>query len=268
MTTLDCVEIGRCQTVFHHRRAPDHSHLKQQTTMATTEFATGLVFSEKTAPTASSSYPHASEPTQLISGYARLACLTRETEGRGTSLASSARKTDGDLSEPCRTVRRRRVSRILYVRDGGGYREAAPGEVLGRARVLVSRRFRPGAPVLSKADGVRESLRIRLGSLEHEVFAMILLDHRNRLIEYVELFRGTIGGTSVHPRGVVKEALARNASAVIVVHNHPSGSVTQSLADELTTRELKAALELVDIRLLDHLVVGESILSFAERGLL
>jgi len=94
------------------------------------------------------------------------------------------------------------------------------------------------------------------------------LDKRHRLIEYVELFRGTIDGASVHPREVVKEALARNAAALICTHGHPSGDPTPSQADELITVKLKEALALVDIRLLDHLIVGNTISSMAEMGLL
>jgi len=96
-----------------------------------------------------------------------------------------------------------------------------------------------------------------------------LLDARHRLIEFVELFRGTIDGASVHPREVVKLALARGAAAVVVVHNHPSQIAEPSQADELITRRLKDALQLIDVRVLDHLVVaGSNVLSFAERGLI
>lgn len=157
---------------------------------------------------------------------------------------------------------------VLYVREKDGYHKAGEREILGRASDLVRRRFRPGSLVFAKTDRVHAFLRVQLGALEHEVLAVIFLDHRHRLIEYVELFRGTVCGTSVHAREVVKEALARNASAVILVHNHPSGTATPSPADEFTTRELKAALDIVDVEVLDHLIVGESILSFAERGLL
>lgn len=122
---------------------------------------------------------------------------------------------------------------------------------------------------LSNPRATREYVRMRLRDLRHEVFCCIYLDNRNRVIGFEELFRGTIDGASVHPREVVKEALARNAAAVILCHNHPSGIAEPSQADELITRRLKEALALVDIRVLDHLVVGdESCESFAERGLL
>jgi DNA repair protein RadC len=123
--------------------------------------------------------------------------------------------------------------------------------------------------VLSNPRATREFLRMRLRDLRHEVFCCVYLDNRNRVIAFQELFRGTIDGASVHPREVVKEALAHNAAAVILAHNHPSGIAEPSQADELITRRLKEALALVDIRVLDHLVVGDSACeSFAERGLL
>jgi DNA repair protein RadC len=101
------------------------------------------------------------------------------------------------------------------------------------------------------------------------LFCCIYLDNRHRIISFEELFRGTIDGTSVYPREVVKEALSVNAAAVILAHNHPSGVAEPSQADERITRRLKAALELVDIRLLDHLVIGDGIAtSLASRGML
>ena len=122
---------------------------------------------------------------------------------------------------------------------------------------------------MSSPRAVREFLAIKLGTLEHEIFAVLLLDTRHRLIDYVELFRGTINGASVHPREVVKLALARNAAALVLAHPHPSGSPEPSHADELITQRLKEALALVDIAVLDHVIVaGGETVSFAERGLL
>ena len=115
----------------------------------------------------------------------------------------------------------------------------------------------------------RNYLALRLGALEHELFVVILLDNRHRLIACLDLFRGTIDGASVHPREVVKEALRHNAAAVVLGHCHPSGVCEPSQADELITSRLREALALVDIRVLDHLIVaGGEVLSFAERGLL
>ncbi len=116
---------------------------------------------------------------------------------------------------------------------------------------------------------VKNYLCAKLAGYEHEVFAVLFLDNRHRLIEYVELFRGTIDGASVYPREVVKEALARNAAAVIVSHNHPSGSPEPSAADRALTANLRQALALVEVRLLDHIVVGgNDAVAFSERGLL
>jgi DNA repair protein RadC len=122
---------------------------------------------------------------------------------------------------------------------------------------------------LANPRATREFLQMRLRDLPHEVFCVVFLDNRNRVIAFEEMFRGTIDGASVHPREVVKEALSRNAAAVIFAHNHPSGVAEPSQADEFITRRLREALALVDIRVVDHFVVGDGVcVSFAERGLL
>lgn len=124
-----------------------------------------------------------------------------------------------------------------------------------------------GVAIRSPAD-TESFLMARLRHLQHELFCCIYLDNRHRVIHFSELFRGTIDGTSVYPREVVKEALRLNAAAVIAAHNHPSGVAEPSQADERITRRLKSALELVDIRLLDHLIVGDGrCSSLASRGL-
>lgn len=157
----------------------------------------------------------------------------------------------------------------LYVRQTNGrYRVAHPSAVTAAASEVMQQEFRRG-PVLNSPDTVRRFLRARMAYLEHEIFGMIVVDNRNRVIDYKDLFRGTIDGSSVHPREVVKEVLALNGAAVILAHNHPSGSPEPSQADEVITRRLKSALALLDIRVLDHLVVTrDSCVSFAERGLL
>jgi DNA repair protein RadC len=124
-------------------------------------------------------------------------------------------------------------------------------------------------PPLANPRATREFLRARLRDRDHEVFCCLFLDNRHRVICFDEVFRGTIDGASVHPRDVVKLALSRNAAAVILAHNHPSGVAEPSHADELITGRLRDALALVDIRVLDHIVVGDGAeVSFAERGLL
>ncbi len=144
-------------------------------------------------------------------------------------------------------------------------------ELLAALPVLATRYFsealRVGEPIRCPAD-TEAFLTARMRHLEHERFCCLFLDNRHRVLHFEELFRGTIDGTSVYPREVVKEALRANAAAVILAHNHPSGVAEPSQADERITRRLKAALELVDIRLLDHLVVGDgAVVSLASRGL-
>lgn len=158
---------------------------------------------------------------------------------------------------------------FLLVRDvTGDYRPANADEVLLAAQRVLAGRMRD-CEALTSPQVVRDFLRVKLGTLEHEMFAVIHLDAQNRVIDYAEMFRGTVSQTSVYPREVVKEALARNSAALLLVHNHPSGAAEASRADELLTQTLKSALALVDVRVLDHLIVaGNTILSFAERGLL
>ena len=124
-------------------------------------------------------------------------------------------------------------------------------------------------PVFDAPAKVKDYLRLQIGSRPHEVFAVVFLDAQNRLLTLEELFRGSLTQTSVYPRDVVKRALDLHAAAVILAHNHPSGVCEPSRADEHLTTTLKNALALVDIRVLDHLIVGRSeVVSFAERGLL
>lgn len=158
----------------------------------------------------------------------------------------------------------------------GGGRPAGAG--LGPARraslqaalELARRHFRQGlevGSVLSSPGDTRAFLIAQLRDRPYEVFCCLFLDNRHRLIRFEELFRGTIDGATVHPREVLRQALAHNAAAVILAHNHPSGVAEPSQADEMITRRLKEALSLVDIRLLDHLVVaGADAVSLAEQG--
>jgi DNA repair protein RadC len=123
--------------------------------------------------------------------------------------------------------------------------------------------------VLASPQDARHYLTRRLRHHPREVFACLFLDNRHRAIRFDELFFGTIDGASVHPREVVRRTLALNAAAVILAHNHPSGVAEPSRADQLLTRRLQDALALVDVRVLDHLVIGDGeVVSFAERGLL
>jgi DNA repair protein RadC len=140
--------------------------------------------------------------------------------------------------------------------------------VLELAQRYLGEAIRPGQP-LSDPEAVRRYLAIRLRDLPYEVFCCLYLDNRHRVLAFEQLFRGTINGAAVYPREVVKQALSRNAAAVILVHNHPSGVAEPSRADETLTHRVREALDLVDIRVLDHLVVGDGeMTSFCERGLL
>jgi DNA repair protein RadC len=160
------------------------------------------------------------------------------------------------------------VEQYLYVRDAATYRPATYEETLHAARRALAQRFRPGRSLRSP-ELVQEYLRFALASKEHEVFCLVFLDARHRLLGMVELFRGTVDGAQVHPREVVKESLRYNAAAVILAHNHPSGQASPSQADELITRRVSDALALVDIRVLDHVIVTtHDIVSFARSGLL
>ena len=141
--------------------------------------------------------------------------------------------------------------------------------VLEMARRALSEQMKSG-DAFSTPGAVRDYLRLHLAGLDHEVFFALWLDAQNRLIAGEELFRGTLTQTSVYPREVVKRALWHNAAAVVFAHNHPSGVSEPSSADQTLTGELKQALALVDVRVLDHFIVAGASqpLSFAERGLL
>lgn len=140
--------------------------------------------------------------------------------------------------------------------------------VLELSRRALSQQLR-AAPVFDSPQKVKDFVALRLSALRHEVFAVMYLDSQHRLIEMQELFQGTLAQTSVYPREVLRQALVLNAGAAILVHNHPSGVAEPSRADERLTESLTAALRVIDVRVLDHLVVGAgAVVSFAERGLL
>lgn len=140
-------------------------------------------------------------------------------------------------------------------------------EIIAQAlRIILGRLKDPGIS-LSSPDTVKDFLRLKISEYEHEVFAVLYLDYKNRLIAYEELFRGTLASTTIHPREVVKNALKHNAASVIFAHNHPSGCVEPSAADLRITAALRTALDTIEIRTLDHFVVSVSAThSFAEHG--
>ena len=190
------------------------------------------------------------------------AALRRAEPGSGQFRPSNRSTIMSQLSFPS-------FDSCLLVRDAHGrYLPASADDILEAARQVIDRKMRRGAEFTSPA-AVKEYLRTKLASFEHEVFVVLFMDTRHRLIEYREMFHGTIDGASVYPREVVKEALRLNAAAVVVSHNHPSGNPEPSAADRALTQRLKEALGLVDVRVLDHIIVaGNETASFAEHGLI
>jgi DNA repair protein RadC len=148
-------------------------------------------------------------------------------------------------------------------------KDAADDLIVAQALAIIERRIaRPGA-WLHTPTIVKDYLRMHLSTLEHEVLIVLFLDAKNRLTASEQMFRGTINTTSIHPREIVKAALKHNAFSIILAHNHPSGLEEASEADILITRKIKQALDLVEVRVLDHFIVaGTKMLSFAEYGLI
>ena len=169
------------------------------------------------------------------------------------SLRSLLHACDADLLA-CHGVGRARLSAIRALPE--------------LARRYFSESLPAGQSIHNPSD-TEAFLKARMQHLDHELFCCLYLDNRHRVLSFNELFRGTIDGASVYPREVVKEALAVNAAAIILAHNHPSGVAEPSQADERITKRLKSALDLVDIRLLDHLIIGDGkATSLARRGVI
>lgn len=160
---------------------------------------------------------------------------------------------------------------MLYVRDQGTrrYRRASPDEILTTAETVVTEIFNRETQIMSATDAKR-LIWAKLANREAEVFCCMYLDNKHRLLAFEEMFRGTINCAPVYPREVAKRALQLNAAALIVCHHHPgSGNPEPSRADEVITLKLKQAMELLEIRLLDHVIVGGTqIVSLAERGII
>lgn len=155
----------------------------------------------------------------------------------------------------------------LFVKTGRRYTLATPDQILTAAQELARDQF-VGAHALNSPMDARRFLVTQFAGLEYEVFAVVFVNTRHRVIAVEQMFRGTIDQAAVYPREVVKAALKHNAFAVVLAHNHPSGVAEPSEADIRLTERLVKALALVDIRVLDHIIVaGQSTTSFAERGL-
>lgn len=157
---------------------------------------------------------------------------------------------------------------LQCIKGLGPAKRAELAAVLEIARRVLAHQLAE-RPLFDHPQRVKDYVALHLAALDHEAFAVLYVDAQHRLIAMETPFRGTLTHTAVHAREVVKRALALNAAAVLLAHNHPSGSAEPSRADELLTQGLKSALQLVDVRVLDHLVVGRgAVISFAERGML
>ena len=157
---------------------------------------------------------------------------------------------------------------LKRIKGLGPAKRAEIAAVLEMARRALAQQLQ-AAPAFDAPQKVKDYLALHLGTRVQEVFAVLFLDGQHRLLKLEEMFHGTLTQTSVYPREIVRRALELNAGAVILAHNHPSGVAEPSRADEVLTQTLKSALQLVDVRVLDHLVVGQgTVISFTERGLL
>jgi DNA repair protein RadC len=157
---------------------------------------------------------------------------------------------------------------MLFVHDQDGEYRPAPKElVLTEANKLSGYQLRRGTKILS-AETAKTVIGYKLRGKQHEVFACLFLDCQHRVLAFKEMFTGSINHTTVHPREIVKEALQLNATALILAHNHPSGATEPSQQDITLTNILKDILKVIDVRILDHLVVGDEVTAFSELGLL
>jgi DNA repair protein RadC len=199
---------------------------------------------------------------------AELLAVVLGTGASGVNALDIARELLAHFSGSLRRLLTADAGVLLEQRGVGPARYATLMAALELARRHYCEALRAG-PAMNAPAATRQFLTAQLRDRPYEVFCCLHLDNRHRLIHFEEVFRGTIDGASVHPREVVRQALQYNAAALIFAHNHPSGVAEASQADELITRRLRDALALVDIRVLDHLIVGDnSCLSFAERGLI
>lgn len=219
-----------------------------------------------------SDWPESDRPREkLLSGGpqilsdAELLAIFLRCGSRGQSAVELARNLIGEFAGLRQLLLADR-KRLCAVKGLGPAKYAQLQAVLELARRHLGEALQRGETLKNPTE-TKRYLNARLRDYAHEVFACLFLDTRHRLISYEELFRGTIDGASVHPREVVRRALEHNAAAVVLAHNHPSGLAEPSDADRRITRRLQDALNLVDIRVLDHMVIGDQVtVSFAERG--
>lgn len=204
--------------------------------------------------------PGALSDAELLALLLRTGLPGKNALQMGQELLSTFGGVSGLLSTPAEALKK--------IKGLGPAKRAEMVAVLELARRALASQLQE-KPLFGNPQAIRDYLQLQLGSREHEVFAVLFLDTQHRLIVLEEMFRGTLAQTSVYPREVVVRALALNAASVVLAHNHPSGSAQASRADELITQTLKAALALVDVRVLDHFIVTRSeAVSMAELGLM
>ncbi|HZE91019.1 MAG TPA: DNA repair protein RadC [Rhizobacter sp.] len=198
---------------------------------------------------------------------AELIALLLRTGFKGTSVLQLAQQLL-DAFQGLSGLLQAQPDDLKRIKGLGPAKRAEVSAVLELARRSLAQQMAE-RPLFDSPTRVKDYLRLQLGALGHEVFVVMFLDAQNRLLRMEEMFRGTLTQTSVYPREVAKRALALQAAAVVLAHNHPSGAAEPSRADEFLTQTLKSALAFLDVRVLDHLVVGHGeVVSFAERGLL
>ena len=156
----------------------------------------------------------------------------------------------------------------LYIKTANSYRLADAQTVCDTATDYALDALKRQSDPLTSPNAMRDFLRVHYATAEREIFSIFLLDNQHQLIAVETPFAGTIDSATIHPRELVKLALTHNASAMILAHNHPSGNPEPSQADQRITRRITDALALVDVRVLDHFIVGTEIISFAEKGLI
>ena len=198
---------------------------------------------------------------------AELIALLLRTGFKGVSVLQLAEKLLADFGGLDGLLKTQPAD-LKRVKGLGPAKRAEIAAVMELARRSLQREL-SARPVFDAPQRAKDYLRMQIGGRSHEVFAVMFLDAKSQLIRFEEMFRGTLTHTAVYPREVVKRALELGAAGVVLAHNHPSGVAEPSHADELLTKTLINALQLVDIRVLDHMVVGEvDVISFAERGML
>ena len=198
---------------------------------------------------------------------AELIALLLRTGFKGVSVLQLAEKMLADFGGLDGLLKTQPAD-LKRVKGLGPAKRAEIAAVMELARRSLQREL-SARPVFDAPQRAKDYLRMQIGGRSHEVFAVMFLDAKSQLIRFEEMFRGTLTHTAVYPREVVKRALELGAAGVVLAHNHPSGVAEPSHADELLTKTLINALQLVDIRVLDHMVVGEvDVISFAERGML